>query len=219
MRAERTGLTKPVILLIAGLAALAAAGGWLWYWDGYGGRAARLARSPNRADRIQAIHELRGKAGGLARTALMGLVDDADEEIARWAVRALGTRRAQANRRLLEEILSSARPAPVRAEAADALGGYSQAGGKLLAGLLREDPDASIRAGAARGLGRLGDKAALPALLDGLDDPDPKVRNRCHTAIYRILKVRFPFDPQAPPARRRRQADSIRAMLKHYGAT
>lgn len=45
-----------------------------------------------------------------------------------------------------------------------------------LAGLLAADPSTAVRAAAARSLGRIGSRAALPALFDALGDPSEAVR-------------------------------------------
>ncbi len=203
---------------IAGAAAVVAClFGWQWYWNAYGGRASRLAGSPDPGDRLRAVRELRGKWGPLARRTLMRLADDPEPQVACWAVRALGERSDQANRRLVEEILASSRPGRVRAEAADALGNYPHAELKLLTDTLGRDPDPAVRAGAAKGLGARRDVAAIPALLDSLQkDPEVRVRQGSFLAVRRILKVRFRYDPAAGPEQRRGQVEDIRAILRRF---
>jgi HEAT repeat protein len=210
---------KGKIPLIAGGAAVVCLSGWLWYWHGYGGRAAELAESSDPQDRLEAVRELRGKWGPLARRTLTRLPDDPDSEVARWAVRALGERPDPANRRLLEGILASSRPGVVRAEAASALGKYPDTNLSLLTGTLGRDPDPAVREGAATGLAARRDVGAVEALLERLEkDPDLRVRKSSFLALRRILKVRFMYTPAASAAQRRRQVETIRAILRRFQA-
>lgn len=59
------------------------------------------------------------------------------------------------------------------------------------------DPSPLVRAIAAAGLGRLGHRAALPALRHAQDDPDRLVQRRAHAAVIEVSRVNhIPLDPQ-----------------------
>ncbi len=203
---------------IAAAVALACLSGWLWYWHARGGRAARLAESPDPRDRLEAVRELRGTSGGLARRTLSRLPDDPDPQVARLAVRALGERPEPESRLRLEEILSGSRRREVRAEAAIALGRHPGTDLRLLTGTLGTDPDPAVRAAAAAGLEARGDLAAVPALLERLErDPDVQVRRSSFVALRRTVKVRFRYDPEGPVEQRHRQVATIRSILRKFG--
>ncbi len=203
---------------IAAAVGLACLSGGLWYWHARGGRAARLAESPDPQDRLEAVRELRGRSSGLARRTLSRLPDDPDPRVACLAVRALGERAEPESRRRLEEILSGSRRGQVRAEAAIALGRHPGTDLRLLTGSLARDPDPGVRAGAAAGLEARRDPAAVPALLERLErDPDVQVRRSSFVALRRIVKVRFRYDPDGPLQQRHQQVATIRAILRKFG--
>jgi HEAT repeat protein len=58
--------------------------------------------------------------------------------------------------------------------------------GGLLRPLVLTDPDAGVRAAAARTLGRLGIRDAVPELIEALADPAPEVRTVAAAAIWRL---------------------------------
>jgi hypothetical protein len=65
-----------------------------------------------------------------------------------------------------------------------------------LMGRLRGDADYKVRLTAALSLGRLGDRRAIPALVDGLADPDKSVRLVAAGALGKLV------DAGAPPDQR-----------------
>jgi len=206
---------RTVLIAGGGLVVLLTA--WLGYWYGYGGRAASLAESDDPDDRIEAVKELSGKWGPLARKTLTRLPDDPDDKVARAAVRAIGERRDDASRQTLEQVLASQRRPAVRAEAASALGKYPETSVTVLTGVLERDPEPVVREKAATGLAARRDVSAVGALVDRLEfDPDVKVRKSSYLALRRILKVRFIYDAEAPLHERRRRVAVIRSILRRY---
>ena len=205
----------PLTVAAIVVTAITAAG---WYWYEYGGRAARMARSPDPARRLLAIHDLAGRRGALAAETLEGLAADKDLRVAVHAVRALGENHADRRRLAVLRILRDAARPAVRAEAAAALGGFRNPGDRdALLPVLRGDAHPAARAGAARGLGRLGDRAALPGLVDALADGDAELRHVAIRAIQHVLAMRPLFEPDAPEPLRRRQVRAIRKWMKDKG--
>ncbi|KKM23620.1 hypothetical protein LCGC14_1613390 [marine sediment metagenome] len=207
---------KQKIILVAMLVLLAALGVWCWYWYEHGGQAAKLARSPDVADRLRAIRLLTGKSHSLALTTLDHLADDAELSVAVQATRAIGKAGSDRARVLVGAILRRARTGRVRGEAAAVLGQFEGTDAKLLAVTLAEDLDAHVRAGAARGLARLHARAGLAALVGALRDKDPMVREVAIVAIQKVIGARFLFSPRASEWVRERQVDAIvKALEKH----
>jgi HEAT repeat protein len=72
--------------------------------------------------------------------------------------------------------------------------------------VLRSDPEPAVRAAAGRALGRLGEREALPDLIEALEDASPDVRVVAAAALWRLP------DPAAVPALMRRTADAESAV-------
>ena len=207
-RTQKTGL-------VGVAAALLLPAAWLWYDEASGARAARRARSDDAEIRLDAIEDLRGRDTTVAKDALVHLARDSDPRVAAAALRALGEASGEGDRLLA--VMSNGAAGRAAAEAAAALAAQGPEHRDAIMRMLMDDPDAEARAGAARGLGRLRDRAALPALLEALDDPDPEVRVRAATAIGKIVIVRFPYDARSPRPQRLRQIESIRRTLASAG--
>ena len=75
-----------------------------------------------------------------------------------------------------------------------------------------EDPES--RKVAARSIGRKGDFASLPALLEGLSDENPTVRVYSISAINDITNMRYRYDPKAPASIRKKQVDDLYAYFR-----
>lgn len=201
--------------LVIALVVVLSAVGWLWYDEASGARAARLARSDDPEVRLEAVGELRGRETDVATKALARLTGDDDPRVASAAIRALGGTAVESS--LLLAIMTDGSSGRIRGEAAAALADGGAEHRDAIIRVLREDPDDEARAGAARGLGRLRDRAALPALVDALDDRDGDVRVRAAAAIAKTTIARFPYDARAPRSQRLKQAESIRRQLAAAG--
>src|SRR5436305_1526242 len=62
---------------------------------------------------------------------------------------------------------------------------------------LRGDADYKVRLTAALSLGKLGDRRAIPALVDGLADPDKSVRLVAAGALGKLVDAGAPSDQRA----------------------
>jgi HEAT repeat protein len=87
----------------------------------------------------------------------------------------------------------------VRLDAAVALGDLGAPAGAepLRAALARGGEAPEVRRAAARSLGRLGDRASVPALARALGDPDRSVKLCAHDALVAITGEDKGFDPAA----------------------
>jgi len=143
-------------------------------------------RAGDRATRRQAILAL-GKAGAAnAAGAIIECLSDSDPQLRYVAVSALDeidVDDVDAVGRAIEPLLADS-DWLVRSEAAEVLGGlhYTPARSAMERRLL-EDQEATVRASAAEGLGDLGDRRALPALIASLADQDGPVRSYAALAI------------------------------------
>jgi hypothetical protein len=79
-----------------------------------------------------------------------------------------------------------------------------------------QDPAPAVRAAAAKALGNLRSWNGTDALLRGLSDSDPFVRECSYMAIQRIIGVRYQYDPEGPPAQRAQMAAMIRRDLPKF---
>jgi HEAT repeat protein len=154
------------------------------------------------------------------REALIRLVDDPHLPTAMGAVNRLGRKRTEENRRALKEVVRKAKHPIVRGKAAEQLGGFENTTASELTALLKADQvdDPAVRAGAARGLRRLKDDAAIPELLEALNDPDKNVRMWAISAIRALVPGKaWPFHAEAPASTRAKEIANIRYWLKRYG--
>jgi len=210
-------MNRKIVFLGAGGLALVAVAAWMGYWYGYGARAAHLAASDDPADRLEAVRQLRGKNSGLAERTLAKLADDPDPRVAAWAIRALAASPTARRAELLGALLANGRTPAIRAEAAEAVGKLPDTDVQILIDVLADDSeDPAVRAGAARGLSHKKSIKALPALVDRLNDPDQDVRLWSITAIHNTVIVRFPYQAEAPQAKRTEQINNIKRILKKH---
>lgn len=79
-----------------------------------------------------------------------------------------------------------------------------------------QDPAPAVRAAAAKALGNLRSWNGTDALVRGLSDPDPFVRECSYMAIQRIIGVQYQYDPEGPPAQRAQMASLIRRDLPKF---
>jgi len=207
---------KARILSAVGALLLVALSTWAWYWYGYGAQAASLARSDDPDDRLQAIRILREKRNGLARRTLHRLCSDPVTHVAVHAVRGIGAMRQEQSEAILLEVIRQPKRGRLRGEAAAVLGHYDGTDLKLLTDIVRNDPDPDARSGALKGLARLRNVKALPALVEALSDSELKNRAFAIVAIQKVVGVRFMFDPKAAGEVRRRQVAQIVSFLSKH---
>jgi len=74
-----------------------------------------------------------------------------------------------------------------------------------------------VRAAAYRVLGATGHPSAVPALFEGLDDSVPMVRQAAYESLKKLTGCRLSFDPQGPPAARKRDRKRWEAWLRKRG--
>jgi HEAT repeat protein len=77
-----------------------------------------------------------------------------------------------------------------------------------------EDPVPHVALEAAASLLHLGDEAGLARLVDGLDDPDPRLRSRSLMALERRTKRTLDYRPDDPPEERSAAVARWRAWLQ-----
>lgn len=173
-----------------------------------------MARSGQVEQRLLALEHLRSMVGPSADEALRRLARDEDERVAKLAVRELGGRPSEANRRVLEGVLGDPGVSQsLRGEAIAALGGHAEAGDKPLVRMLQEGESPVIRAGAARALGTRRDREAVPVLIEALSDPDPSVRMAAITAINRMTVRRTTYRAEAEPGTQDAAIETIRNLF------
>ena len=129
-----------------------------------------------------------GKRGDArAVVPLIRLLSDPDEIVRSFAARALGKLGdPRASAPLLNTLMHDT-DERVRVVAARSLGhvGYSK-DPKVVSALIELLETGTMRASAASSLGRLKDRAAVPALEKALDDHDPGVRREAALALVRL---------------------------------
>ncbi|MDX1565116.1 MAG: HEAT repeat domain-containing protein [Phycisphaeraceae bacterium] len=113
----------------------------------------------------------------------------------------------------LRKLLDDPRP-KVRIKAVLAVGRVGErSDGDRLARLLRTDPLLGVRSWAAHGLGRLRAEQHMGALIDGLMDPEVRVRQMSYKAIGELTGFSYAFDPEAAADRREKQAAKFRENI------
>jgi len=81
-----------------------------------------------------------------------------------------------------------------------------------------QDEDPKVRAAAAVQAGKLKDRAALPYLVDRLDDPEEEVRFVAYLALRNITGQTMGWNYADPPERRAEAVARWRAWLGEYNA-
>jgi HEAT repeat protein len=152
-----------------------------------------LNTDPSLDVRVAAVHALARTGEARAAKVLVELLDGARSEVAGEAKLALSGMGAAAAPEL--SACLSGQPSRARADAcayALARTGDESAATAITDAWRRRvcSADAALEA-----LGALGDKRALPAVLESLDDGDPWVRRRAVEALFVLL------DPEAPDGR------------------
>jgi HEAT repeat protein len=175
------------------------------------------SRSGDRAQQIEAIHQLINLQAHASLPALIETLKSSDTVVRTTAARALGNlgnRDSEAAGAALLDLLNDP-AAIVRSEAVDALGilGYAPAVGAVKS-LLMNDPEPLVRASAAETLGDLGDANALPELEHALRDADAAVRGYAANSIG--LLGAPPLLPKLQNYVEREQSPEVKAEL--YGA-
>ncbi|HUU22753.1 MAG TPA: HEAT repeat domain-containing protein [Phycisphaerae bacterium] len=177
-------------------------------------KAARLARSDDPDDRIQAVEMLRGSGGDDARETLAALAKDKSLKVSLAAAAALGASQDESFVGPLRGLVAGAGDPKVRGRAAAGLGRYKSSTTDELVKLLRGDKDAPVRAGAAEGLSQKRDKAAIePLLLAMADDPDLAVRKWAAEALYKTVGMRSFYNPNDSLPQRRAMVARFRSEV------
>jgi HEAT repeat protein len=171
--------------------------------------------SPDMNERLTAVSELVASTDQGALDTLTGLTGDAESRVAISAIRAIGSRHDNASRLQLMQIVAKNKNGVLRGTAAAELGNFEKTDYKTLVDILRNDKDPIVRACAARGLKRLHNAAAVPALVEALGDSDADVRGLAFEAIGRCTGRWFKFNPNASPAARAKAIDAIKKELAH----
>lgn len=78
-----------------------------------------------------------------------------------------------------------------------------------------QDPDIFVRMATARILGDLKAVLGIPALIDGLEDPEPSVREAAFVSLRAVTGRDLRFEPDAKEAERAKQVKAWRDWWKH----
>ena len=204
--------------IVAGVVGLATLVTLVWQLGIFGDSTDALAASTSREDRQKAIRKLAESGSSDAAEKLTKLASHSDPWTARYAVRAMGDRPSDENRRALTGILANREiSAAARSEAAATLGKFKQADPVVLVRSLTADESPEVRAGAAKGLARLEKPSTIPQLSAALEDPSPQVRMWAITAIHKMIVRRYPYDPAKPPQQQQEVIGRIREYLRKCG--
>lgn len=160
-----------------------------------------------------------------AAGALLAAIQSPDP-VLRWeAAKALETLNSKRSVTVLLELLQGAEQPETRQAAAYVLGFLHdpRAVKTLIAVLGCADEDPVVRSQAAEALGYLGDRAASPALREGLSDPSADVRFWCVFALtlvegadaIPVLERVAQMDHALVPEFRRTVSDEARQMIDH----
>lgn len=172
-------------------------------------------KSPDMHKRLTAVSELVGSSDQRSLDTLGELVGDTELRVAKAAIRAIGSRRDEASRKKLEQIVAKNESGALCGAAAAELGDNEKTDYRLLTDILLNDKRPKARAGAARGLKRLRNAAALNALVEALTDSDADTRRNAYEAIGAITTIYFKFDAAAPPETQDENIAAIKEQLAH----
>jgi len=205
-------------IVVAFVALTVAVTALAWCFRGHGSDEIRLAKSPDRAERLQAIDLLRRRADDVAREMLWTLCSDGDLRVAVTAVWALGEGNGPRDGEMLRAILADkGRHGQVRGAAAEQLGKLKAVELTVLTGALLEDGNLHVRAGAARGLGHLHSLKAMGALFQALSDTEKEVRRQAINAMNTMMMRRFGYHPELSAAQQPKVMEDIKDYLRQGG--
>ncbi|HYE17686.1 MAG TPA: HEAT repeat domain-containing protein [Tepidisphaeraceae bacterium] len=130
------------------------------------------------------------------------------------ALEALATVDRRAAMQPAMSFLSDARP-ELRTTAAAVLATVPEPAPAIpvLRTTLQKDREPRVRRASANALGQLRAWEGLDALAAALDDKDALVREAAHTAVYRIMGIKFAFDPYGPRDQRLRAMADVRRLI------
>lgn len=174
-------------------------------------------------ERLEEIRKLTGSSDEMALDRLQELAGDKRLRVAKAAIRAIGARTSEDNRKRLEEIAKESDSGEVCGTAAAELGKFEERTLDLLVEILRDDKRPEARAGAARGLERLYNRSpkikaaigqeAKAAIMEALSDPDATIRGNAYKVIWAMTGMIFEFDVAADP-KSEQQIENIEAIRK-----
>jgi len=170
-------------------------------------------KSPDMYVRLTAVSELIGSSDQDSLDTLGEFVGDTELRVARAAIRAIGSRRDEASRLKLGQIVATNKSGMLRGTAAAELGDFKKTDYRLLTDILLNDKSPEVRAGAARGLKRLRNSASLDSLIKALTDPHPETRRNAFEAIGAVTRMYFRFDATASPEVRAKHIAGIKKQL------
>jgi HEAT repeat protein len=172
-------------------------------------------RSGDATKRMQAIRTLaeRGTEEDIQRIAEAAGHEDATT--AREAVVALGRSRSPAAVKALANVAVADQRAGLRQMAVSSLAEYeTPEAARALRQALQADEDACVRGEAAASLGRAGSLDDIEFLVGQLDrETDPVVQSRTVAAIESLIRLRFGYDPAAPPKERQEALRRVKAAV------
>ena len=137
---------------------------------------------------------------------------EATEDTAAQAVDRLAFHKA-AGLPELRKLLNDPRP-KVRIKAVLAVARVGdRSDGDRLAHLMKTDPLLGVRSWAAHGIGRLRAEKHMGVLVEGLMDPEARVRQMSYKSIHDLAGFSYAFDPQATADLREKQVVKFRENL------
>lgn len=201
-----------VVFRVVGLVVLVclAVGVVVQYWPAHAD-----PKSSDMHERLTAVGELVGRGDQESLDTLDELVSDTELRVAKAAIRAIGSRRDEAGRLKLVQIVAKNKHGVLRGTAAAELGNYEKTDYRLLTDMLLNDKAPQARAGAGRGLKRLHSAAALDSLVKALTDPDAETRRNAYEAIGAATGRWFEFDAAAPIETQAENIATIKDELAH----
>ena len=179
------------------------------YWP----EASADPKSSDLHERLKAVSQLADRSDDESFEIVVELTDDPELRVARSAVRIIASRLTKASEAKLKDIAVESKRGALRGAAAAGLGYYKDTDCRLLTGMLLNDKDPAARAGAAKGLARLGDRAAIGDVLKAMADPDLAVRQNSYEALGKLTARWFMFSPADAEQTRDAQLKKIRRLI------
>ncbi len=131
---------------------------------------------------------------------------------------SIRTRPKVERQQVLANVLAKSQKPHVREVAIVMVRQSGDADAKQMAKVLNEDTSTGVRIQAAAEIAKQSAWDGIPALINGMRDGDPKIREVCRDAFEKMFGVPTNFDPNASPAAREKIVRQIEMAYPKYKA-
>lgn len=148
--------------------------------------------------------------------AFVARLDKAPTEVLRKTMTSLSHQQPVRYPAVFNDVLAHSSRVEVREAAIVAWRRAGKLDAQLMVNLFENDPSRTVRTQAAAAIADQRVWEGVPALVNGLRDPDPHVRDAAHRAVVKVLGTDLGYKVNDPPERREEIIARYEANLRLY---